>query len=375
MNPKKKAVMVGNLPPPFHGSSIYFMNLLNSRIRESFDVFHLDTSDHRSLENLSKLDYTNVLIALKSILKLRKLLKSENPDIVYIPVASNFLPYLRDGLFIITASAYSKAKIIIHLHEGNYFRNDFYEKSNFILKKFIDLSLRKVRTAIVLSSSFRSTFEGLVANIEVCPNGIKDEFKNPEQKISIEEVDKIVVSYLGNLLESKGVLDLLNAAVLVLKKITDIEFRFAGAWKENETKSEAERIVSENRISDRVKFCGVLSGADKTKFLEETDIFVFPTRYRHEGFPLAILEAMSAAIPVISTRNTGAIKEIVIDGETGILIREKNIPEIAGAILKLASDKELRQSMAGKARKKFLENYLFDKNINRIIEIFNDALV
>ena len=72
---KNKIVLIGSIPPPFHGSSIYFNNLLNSKIRDEFEISHLDISDHRDLDNLSKLDLTNVRLALKNILSLYKIVK------------------------------------------------------------------------------------------------------------------------------------------------------------------------------------------------------------------------------------------------------------------------------------------------------------
>ncbi|MEZ4823125.1 MAG: hypothetical protein R2942_12185 [Ignavibacteria bacterium] len=88
---KKKILLIGSLPPPVHGSNVYFNNLINSEIKNEFDIAHLDISDHRDLKNLSKLDFTNVTLALKSIIDLRKKLKDFRPDLVYILLQSNFL--------------------------------------------------------------------------------------------------------------------------------------------------------------------------------------------------------------------------------------------------------------------------------------------
>ena len=62
---KKKVLLIGSIPPPVHGSNVYFNSLLNSKIRDEFEIAHLDISDHRDLSNLSKLDFTNVTLAFK----------------------------------------------------------------------------------------------------------------------------------------------------------------------------------------------------------------------------------------------------------------------------------------------------------------------
>ncbi len=171
MPAKKKTLLIGSLPPPYHGSNVYFEGLLDSKLTDIFEIFHVDISDHRGLENLTRLDTTNVKLALKGILGLWNSLRQFKPDLVYIPAASNFLPFLRDGLFILTTSYFSNAKIVIHLHEGSYFREHFYGKSNFLVKKFVEHSLSKVDTAIVYTRKLEATFNGLVKRVVSFLNG------------------------------------------------------------------------------------------------------------------------------------------------------------------------------------------------------------
>ncbi|MEO8447144.1 MAG: glycosyltransferase family 4 protein, partial [bacterium] len=280
----------------------------------------------------------------------------------------------RDGLFILTSSYFSKAKIVIHLHEGKYFREGFYKNSSAPVRAFIKSSLKKVDTAVVLSEGLKMVFKDLVRNIVSSPNGIKveDDF----QRAPHNTEENIKVSFLGNLFESKGVLDLLNAAAITIREKSDIEFHFAGGWsdKEGNTKEKAFEIIKKNKIDDKVFFHGIVTGEQKKKFLEMTDILVFPTWYKYEGFPLVIIEAMSAGIPVISIGETGAVSDIIIDGVTGILIDKKNPGMISDAILKLAGDPELRKNLSDNGRKRFKEYYTHDISINRMIDIFTKTL-
>lgn len=375
MTDKKKVVMVGSVPPPYHGSNVYFYNLINSRINEEFEITHLDISDHRNLDNLSRLDFTNVYLALKSILKLFLTVIKERPAIVYIPVSSNFLPYLRDGIFILTASYFSKSRIIIHLHEGDYFKKEFYTRSNFAVRYFIRKSLSKVTTAIVYSESLKNNFKGFVKNIVAFPNGL-----DPVEITVLESNgvsnEKIKVGFYSNLFESKGVLDTLNAAALVSKVNPNIEFAFTGEWTkpETETKVKAEKIIKENNLEKTVTFIGTVSGDKKKKFLNETDIIAFPTWYPYEGCPMVIIEAMAYGRPVISTRDVGAIPEMISDGETGFLVDKKKPEQIADAIIKLANDPALIGKMGRSAREKFEKQFTMNKNVDNIINTFTKAL-
>ena len=372
---KYKIIIVGSIPPPHHGPNIYLQNFLNSKIKKEFEVFHLDTSDHRNLDNLSKLDFTNVYLALKNILELVWMLIKIKPELVYIPPAPSFLPYFRDGLFILSASFFSHAKIIAHMHSGNYFRVEFYEKSNSFVRFFIQWTLSKVDTAIVLGKSLKNIFRDFVKNTVVVPNGTDfDPFKN-KKFIIRQSNNEIIVSYLGNLFESKGVLDLIRAAKSVLDKHKNVKFMFAGSWsqQELEIKNQAIKFIKENNLQNTVEFTGIVLNESKEKFLIDTDIFVFPSWY--EGFPLVILEAMAAGCLVISTKDVGAIPEVVVDGISGILVEKQNPKQIADAIIRLMNNPRLREEMGRAGRERFEKYYTMEQNINMMIRVFNNALL
>ncbi|MBS1516824.1 MAG: glycosyltransferase family 4 protein [Bacteroidetes bacterium] len=373
---KKKVIITGSIPPPFHGSTVYLKNLLDSKLRDEFEVYHHDISDHRDIKNLSRLDTENVRLALKSIKGIRSIVKNIKPDIVYIPVASNFLPYLRDGSMILSASSDSRAKIIIHLHEGDYFRKVFYENSLPPVKYFIKKSLSKVHTAIVYSESLKSNFEGLVKNIVSFPNGADFEVTGTAGRIRKNHDGKFNFSFYANLYESKGILDFLNAAVILTEKNIDAEFHIAGEYPDGEkdTELKVKKIISEGGISDRVFFHGVVSGKSKMEFLDKTDILIHPTWYPYEGCPMAIIEAFANAIPVISIRDTGAVPEMIDDGRTGILVSRKNPEEIAAAVVRLAGNSELRENISEACRNEYKNRFTAEININNIITTFKKAL-
>jgi glycosyltransferase involved in cell wall biosynthesis len=112
-------------------------------------------------------------------------------------------------------------------------------------------------------------------------------------------------------------------------------------------------------------------GEQKELYLLDTDIFVLPSW--SEGFPLVILEAMAAGCPVISTR-VGAIPEVVLDGVTGILVEKQNPQQLAQAMITLIENPDLRRQMGQAGRKRFEEHFTFDRCIDRMIAVFNNAV-
>lgn len=373
MPAKKKTLLIGSLPPPYHGSNVYFEGLLDSKLTDIFEIFHVDISDHRGLENLTRLDTTNVKLALKGILGLWNSLRQFKPDLVYIPAASNFLPFLRDGLFILTTSYFSNAKIVIHLHEGSYFREHFYGKSNFLVKKFVEHSLSKVDTAIVYTRKLEATFNGLVKRVVSFLNG-KD-VDVPMEYVRSNH-DTKTIAYIGNLFESKGILNFLRSAVIISAACPEARFAVAGTWGADKEKvnREAERIIAEGGIKEKVEFLGSVTGERLNDFYMATDVLIFPSMYPYEGCPLILIDALGFGIPVISSREIGAIPEMISDGIDGFLIDPTNPKEIAEKAIMLINDTHKRTEMGKSGRKKYEEEFTKDKNISNIIRTFEDVL-
>lgn len=366
---KHDLIFIGALPPPYHGVTVFNEGLLNSKISNVYRVYHLDTSDKRNLDNLGRIDWQNTYLALRNLWDLMKLCIKKRPDLVYLAIAQN-IAYLRDGMFIVIAGFLSKAKIVIHLH-GSYFK-EYHNHTNWFMRRFIDFTMKQVDTAIVIGNRMRYVFDGWVKDVEIIPNGtpfnprLSNKFRRNRNTLAI--------SYLGNLLESKGVLDTIKAAKIVIGKFPNVRFKFAGSWRgqKPEMKKSAFRFIRENHLENKIEFIGRILGDEKEKFLVDTDIFVFPSWC--EGHPIVIIEAMAAGCPVISTKNVGAIPEIIIDGKTGILVEKKNPKALAESIVKLIADPELRVKMGMAGRKRYEQYYTQEKNIGNMIKAFEKVL-
>ena len=111
--------------------------------------------------------------------------------------------------------------------------------------------------------------------------------------------------------------------------------------------AEVAAAVQANGLSDRVELLGAQRTV--TELLARSDVFVLSSR--SEGFPVSILEAMAAGIPVVAT-DVGGVAEAVVDGETGILVPAADARALAAALERLLADVELRHRLgaAGRAR-------------------------
>jgi len=111
-----------------------------------------------------------------------------------------------------------------------------------------------------------------------------------------------------------------------------------------------ERLAASLGIAQRVAFEGWQS--DARDFLTTFDVFVLPSRF--EGFPLVLLEAMLAGLPVVAT-DVGSVAEAVQDGETGLLVPPDDVQALNEALHTLLDDPDLRRKLGDAGRARALE--------------------
>lgn len=202
---------------------------------------------------------------------------------------------------------------------------------------------------------------------KICPKAKVSVINNAIKIPEIMEKNENTIPqmlFLGALIKRKGVLDLLQALKeLIDKRIFDFKLLIAGAGEEE---AELKKYVIDNNLSKQVEFLGWITKEDKANILKEADILILPSY--NEGLPIAILEAMAYALPVIST-NVGSIAEAVIDNQNGYLINPGDIKLLAEKIQLIISDREKWKIFSLKSRKlaenKFSEDVFISK-INKL---------
>jgi glycosyltransferase involved in cell wall biosynthesis len=107
---------------------------------------------------------------------------------------------------------------------------------------------------------------------------------------------------------------------------------------------ELKKLAEDLQIKGKTLFLGRRN--DIGALLELADAFVFPSFF--EGLPVALVEAMFKALPCISSR-IEVFKEVVTDGETGLLINPESVDELKDAMIKLYKDEDLRNSLGANA--------------------------
>jgi glycosyltransferase involved in cell wall biosynthesis len=337
-------------------------------LENRISFLHLDTADRRGLANIDQIDLTNIALAGYHCLKYLWLLLAKRPVIVYLPVAQNQLGFLRDCLFLIPARILKKS-LVVHLHAGGF--DTFYQDSSPIMRMLIRFALTKAHRAIVLGSSLVHTFHGVIPpeRVRVIPNGTEDPFLAGRDRRRNGHGRTII--FLSTLMKEKGALDLLESLPRVAERVPDLQAVFAGEWFRQSVKDFATEAVRRMRLESRVKFLGPVVPPFKYELLNTADVFVLPSY--SEGQPFAILEAMAAGLPIVSTR-VGCIPDTVVDGVNGFLLEPGDVNALTEKLTLLLTDDHLREKMSDASRERFLTRYALENFNSRLTAMFNELL-
>jgi glycosyltransferase involved in cell wall biosynthesis len=365
-------LIVGPTPPPAHGISVLTELLLQSGLQQSFEVIHLDTADRRTLDNVGRFETRNVALALYHGARFLWLLLWKRPALVYMPISESPLGFVRDSLFLLP-SRLQGVPVVLHLHGGSL--DTLYAERGAGLQWLMRVCFRHAARAIVQSDSFREKFAGLVDDdrVRVVYNGIPptiyEACKN-RYRSGGGSAPKTVL-FLGGLIESKGFFDLLRSVPYVLEQTTDVRFVFVG----DTSFPEAERAMEwakKHALDAYVTFLGPRAGDEKIRIFQESDVFAFPTWYPREGQPVAMIEAMAAGLPVLTTRHA-TIPEILGE-EGGIYVNKKDPADIAAKLLQLLDNESLRKSMGQANQNTFLRRHTADKFSQDVVRVLRQAL-
>ncbi len=363
---KKRILILGKLPPPYMGPAIATQIILNSDLKNKFDLIHLDTRINRSLTTIGKISVKKGFTNISIYLKLRRIIKEKNPNLLLIPISQSTLGFFKDSIFILISRIYRK-KVLLHLRGSNI--QNWLKKSFVLFRIYAEWIIRRCQGAIVLGNNLKYLFERYFRDgkIFVVPNGT--DYNMPKSLKNLSKKTKIL--YLSNLQASKGIIDIIGA-VKILKEREGESFTLdvIGAWRDEKVKNKCLSDVSNFGLP--VTFHQVKTSDEKFRFLVNSDIFIFPPR-EPEGHPWVIVEAMAAGLPIIST-DQGAITESVINGENGFIVEKKNPEQIAEKIEFLIKNPDIRKKMGKKSRELYRKKFTEEKMVERLTQAFNSVI-
>lgn len=314
---------------------------------------------------------------LKSIYQMYKLFRKEKPDIVHVhtPVAS---------VLGRIAAKLARVPTIIYTAHGFYFHENmpakqykfFYTIEKLCAKWFTDYIFTQSEEDGELAIQDKFLPED---QITIISNGVDVQGKFNPVNIDQEQATKVrtelnlseedfVVTFIGRLVEEKGIIDLLEAMNKVEEK--NIKLIVIGDTGSSERDQETKQKLDKYKSSPNVIFTGFRS--DIPELLSVSDVFCLPS-YR-EGMPRSIIESMAMECAIIATNIRGS-REEVDENINGFLVDLSDPDALADRMVALYQDQKKLRTFQKNAREKAVRLYDEKKVVKTQMDIFESIQV
>lgn len=248
-----------------------------------------------------------------------------------------------------------RKKIILHFHAGNQF--DDYANS-----KLFKFCLKQSNYIILLSNSLKNKLTSLFPDVKTEMSVIYNPCLDPET-LPYNERSKTII-FSGKLNHNKGYDILLKAFSLIYRDYPEWKLIFMGDGEINKAAS----LAKELEINSKTRFMGYTVGKVKDTIYKNASILCLCS-YK-EGLPMAVIEAWSYGIPVITTL-AGGLSEIIIENKNAITFNFGNYQELSQKLKYLIDDYSIREKMSKFSRKFALENFSITQVTVQISHIYN----
>jgi glycosyltransferase involved in cell wall biosynthesis len=295
---------------------------------------------------------------LKRLLRMVRLLRARRPDLLHLHLIG-----FGGGRWALLGAILARVPAIVcTIHVAPQERQDRKTRlGRALLTPFVD---RYIAVSQASKDRLVANLDMPPASLVVVPNAVElGRFDAPAESARSAirrrwEIppDAPVLGVLARLAPQKGLTYLISAMPAILAEHPDVYALVVG---EGYLRPDLEAQARSLGVDGRVLLVGYHQNV--VEHLQASDLFVLPSLF--EGMPLSILEAMGAGLPVIATAVDGT-PEVVLDGETGLLVPPEDPPALARAVNRLLSDRALatRMGQAGRARAdSFSESALLDR--------------
>ena len=182
---------------------------------------------------------------------------------------------------------------------------------------------------------------------------------------------QILIVSIARLVEKKGLFYGIQAVAQLLEKHPQLQYFIIG---DGVLKPELEKQIKQLKVSEQIKLLGWREQQEVQAITAQADIVLAPSvtscKGDREGIPVSLMEAMAQEIPVISTYHSG-IPELVEDGISGYLVKEKEAASLAIKLENLITQPELRQQMGEAGRSKIINDHNIELLCDRLMQIYD----
>ncbi|MCE9626154.1 MAG: glycosyltransferase family 4 protein [Deltaproteobacteria bacterium] len=313
----------------------------------------------KSVPIFSNHSFAKVTLGWNLAKKVKRVLAEEKFDLLH--VHSPVMPVL-PGLF----QKYTNTVTIGTFH--TYFdamdSKFFYWALQSTVQKYLD----KLDGKIAVGSSCIEAMDAFFkADYTIIPNGVAtDWFAQADKKIAAYDDSDKNILFLGRLDPRNGLDTLLDAFPSVLEKVPDARLMVAGDGPLREYYEKK----SGDLLGKKVFFEGQVNG-NRPEYFATCDAFCFPAT--KAGFSITILEAMAAGKPIITT-DTFGFRDVIRNGENGLLVPQGDSAELGKALVKVLQKKDFAAKLSKNAQSD-VQQYSWSQVTDRVIDYYNQVFM
>lgn len=363
-----------HLPPPVHGAAMMGKYIHDSKLVNSkFNCHYINLSTAKDLTDIGKVGLKKLVNFIGLLRKIRKEVRRLRPQLVYVTPNACGGAFYKDFI-VVQMLKRMGCWVVVHYHNKGVATRRDRKFDDWLYRKFF----KRIKVILLAENLYQDIKKYVKReDVVICNNGIPDvtaDLHGMAKGMS----EPLRMLYLSNMMEEKGVWVLLEACRIMKMRGLNFTCSFVGGWKDITEDAFHERALASgltvstpNHVNNEAAIIalGPKYGKDKDECFNQSDVFVFPTFYHNECFPVVLLEAMQHSLPCISTDEAG-IPDIIDDGKTGLIVPRKDSAALADAIEKLINDRGLCRQMGYEGRKKYEDKFtlaVFERNICRIL--------
>lgn len=197
------------------------------------------------------------------------------------------------------------------------------------------------------------------------PKKFNSSMYGPEIKKKFGLEDKFVIGFVGSFVNWSNLDSLVYTFSEISKNGRDAHLMLVGDGPMMDT---LKRMVNDENIDDKVTFTGSVKHDDVSEYIAAMDICLIPKSNEYRS-PVKLFEYMAMAKTVIAPR-LEPIEKIITNGENGILFEQNDSDSLKNAIYYLMENDEERKSIASMAHKTVMNNYTWQENAKKVIDIY-----
>ena len=263
------------------------------------------------------------------------------------------------------AASHARIPHLITMHGGRYYAGRV--RRRIALRAAIGASRKTVAVSEHMADQMSRDLWLRRSRIATVPNGVPRAGRAPgtlRGELGLRDDERLVVA-IGNLYPVKGHAYLIDALALVSRRHPHVHVAIGGR---GDLAADLARRAASLGLADRVHLLGLR--ADVGAVLGSADLFVLPSL--SEGLPLALLEAMFAACPIVAT-NVGEVGVALSHGEAGLLVPPGNAAALAAALDELLDHPERARTLAEYAERRAIAEYDLGRMVERYVAAYQDA--